>query len=111
MSQRNFLRDFDTTAFEAFLGAGLADEALYTPLGGPAAVACQVLVDRDVRDYGDDAAQVGTAYTLITFQRRQVTPRRGGSVVVGPSGDTQRFILDKEVKRDESMSRWVVTRA
>jgi len=111
MSQRVFLRDFDATAFEAFLGAGLADEALYTPPGANAAVACQVLVDRDVRDYGNDAAAVGTSYTVVTFRRSQVDPQRGARVVVDPTGAANAFTLDAEVKRDESMSRWVVTRA
>jgi hypothetical protein len=110
MSQRAFLQDFDTTAFEAFLSAGLADEALYTPPGGAAAVACQVLVDRNLRDYGEGATTVGTAYTLVTFHRSQVDPQRGARVVVDPAGAANAFLLDAEVKRDESMSRWVVTR-
>jgi len=110
MSQRAFLQDFDATAFEAFLGAGLADDALYTPPGG-AAAACQVLVDRDVREYGEGATTVGTSYTLVTFRRSQVDPQRGARVVVDPTGAANAFLLDAEVKRDESMSRWVVMRA
>jgi len=111
MSQKVFLQQFDSLLIDAFWDVGMADDAVYTAPEGGFARSCQVLVDRDVRDYGQEAAQVGTAYTLITFQRSQVTPHRGGSVVVGPIGDTQRFTLDAEVKRDESMSRWVVSRA
>jgi hypothetical protein len=111
VSQKVFLRELDRVLIDTFWAVGMADDAVYTEPGGGFARPCQVLVDHDVRDYGEEAAQVGTAYTLITFQRSQVTPRRGGSVVVGAIGDTQRFILDAEVKRDESMSRWVVTRA
>lgn len=111
MSQKAFLRELDGELVGAFMAAGMADEALYTPAGGGAAVACEVLVDRDVRDYGDDVAPVGTSYTLIAFQRSQVEPQRGATVVVDPDGDAEVFTLDAETKRDESMARWVVTRA
>lgn len=106
MSQQAFLREFDADAFACFLGAGMADTAEYTAPAGGAAIPCEVLVDRDVRDYGEDASPVATSYTLVTFQRDQVTPERGGTVVV----DSESFTLDAEVRKDESISRWVVTR-
>lgn len=106
MSQQAFLRDFDANAFGNFLAAGIADVATYTAPSGGAALACDVLVDRNVRDFGEDASLVAAAYTLVTFQRAQVTPARGGTVVV----EGESFTLDAEVRSDESISRWVVTR-
>lgn len=106
MSQKDFLRQFDAAAFACFLGAGMADTGEYTaPTGGPS-IACEVLVDRNVRDFGDDASPVSASYTLVTFQRAQVAPARGGTVVV----EGESFMLDAEVRCDESVSRWVVTR-
>lgn len=104
MSQTQFLREFDAQAINAFLDAGIADAAMYQPNALAPAVACNVLVDRNVRDFGDDAAPVATSYTLITFQRAQVQPVRGGLVTLG----AEVFVLDAEVRQDESSSRWVV---
>jgi hypothetical protein len=106
MSQQAFLRDFDNAAFATFLAAGLADVATYTTADGLTTTACDVLVDRNVRDFGEDASPVAAAYTLVTFQRAQVTPARGGTVVV----EGESFTLDAEVRSDESITRWVVTR-
>jgi hypothetical protein len=106
MSQKEFLRDFDAGAFASFIDAGMADAAMYTTADSLSTTACDVLVDRNVRDYGDDAAPVGTLYTLVTFQRAQVSPSRGGTVAV----EGESFMLDAEVRSDESISRWVVTR-
>lgn len=109
MSQRDFLQAFDTAAFAAFADAGLADAASYVAPGadGSAAVACQVLVDRDVRDFADDLAPVSTGYTRITFQLAEVQPERGGVVTVDGEG----FTLERRISQDESASRWVVIRA
>lgn len=106
MSQTSFLRDFDALAFGAFMATGMADAAMYTAPAGGAAVACQVLVDRDVRNYGDDLAPVATSYTLVSFQRSQVQPSLRGVVLI----EGESFELAQEVLRDESVSRWVVTR-
>ena len=106
MSQAKFLEDFDAAAFGDFLAAGLADVATYTAPSGGAAIPCDVLVDRNVRDFGEDASPVATSFTLVSFQRAQVTPARGGTVVV----EGEPFMLDAEVRNDESISRWVVTR-
>lgn len=106
MSQKAFLQQFDADAFACFLGAGMADTADYTAPTGGASLACEVLVDRNVRDFGEDASPVAASYTLVTFQRAQVSPARGGTVVV----EGESFMLDAEVRSDESVSRWVVTR-
>jgi len=106
MSQRDFLRAFDASAFAAFRDAGVADDALYMPPGGGAAVPCVVLVDRGLREFGDDGASVATRYVRIEFQLAEVQPTRGGKVIV----DGETFVLDADEDKDESASRWVVVR-
>ncbi len=106
MSQRAFLQTFDALAFGTFRDAGLGDAAFYTAPGADSAVACTVLVDRGLRDFGADAAPVATGYVQITFQLAEVNPVRGGRVVV--DGETYR--LDGHDERDGSASRWVVIR-
>ena len=104
MNQAAFLRDFDAAAVGAFLGAGMADDAVYTAPGGGAGVACRVLVDRDVEDFGDDAAPVSLRRTRITFQRAEVEPVAMAQVVIG----AETFTLAKRVRFDESLSVWWV---
>lgn len=111
MNQRDFLRTFDAAASQAFQAAGLADGALYyagdTAVGQP----CTVLVDRDVRDFDDTEqfAPVPAAYTLVSFELREVSPAKGGFVELLASGE--RFRLQKLVRDDASRSRWVVIHA
>ncbi|OUL25885.1 hypothetical protein BV378_14205 [Nostoc sp. RF31YmG] len=107
MSQREFLQAFDGDAFEAFREAGFGDSAVYTSPGATVGVACTVLVDRGLRDYGDDPAPVAAGYTQITFQLREVAPAHGGRVVV----DGETYVLDGHEEKDGSASRWVVLRA
>lgn len=103
MSQNDFLREFDADAFATFLGAGMGDSATYTaPAGAP--VACTVLVDRDVEDYGEDDAPVSLRRTRITFQRAEVEPVGMGQVVIG----AETFTLAKRARYDESISAWWV---
>ncbi|MEN5117504.1 hypothetical protein ABE488_09250 [Luteimonas sp. TWI662] len=112
MNQRDFMRAFDAAAGQAFQAAGLADSALYydtadTAVGRP----CTVLVDRDVRDFDDSEqfAPVPAAYTLISFELRDVSPAKGAIVELLPSGE--RFRLQKLIRDDASRSRWVVIHA
>ncbi len=107
MSQRDFLQAFDGDAFEAFQLVAFGDSAVYTQAGVSVGVACTVLVDRGLRDYGDDPAPVAAGYTQITFQLREVAPARGGRVVV----DGETYVLDRHEESDGSASRWVVLRA
>lgn len=109
MSQRDFMQAFDAAAFDAFFGAGLADEAMYTAPGAEP-LPVSVLVDRGRRDFGDDAAPVSTQYVRITFQRSQVQPRKQARVEILPDGEAFRLVHETE-DSDESASRWVVERA
>lgn len=104
MSQSAFLRDFDAAAFTALADCGLADAATYRATPSAAPVDCTVLVDRDVRDFGDDVAPVSTAYTRVIFQRGQVQPARGGIVSI----EGVDYVLADRISEDESASRWVV---
>lgn len=104
MSQKDFLREFDAAAIGAFLDGGMADDATYTPPGGGAGVPCQVLVDRDVEDFGEDDAPVSLRRTRIAFQRAEVEPVAMGQVVVG----AETFTLAKRTRYDESLSAWWV---
>lgn len=104
MSQRDFLQGFDAMAFGAFFDAGIADAATYTPPGGGAGVACQVLVDRGVRDFGTDEAPVSTFRVLVTFQLSQVSPKEEGAVEIG----AETFTLVQRLREDESISQWGV---
>lgn len=104
MSQAAFLRDFDAAAFAALADCGLADAATYRATAAAAPVDCTVLVDRDVRDFGDDVAPVSTAYTRVIFQRIQVQPVRGGIVTI----EGVDYELADRIGEDEAASRWVV---
>jgi len=132
MSQAAFLRQFDAMAFGAFANAGLADAARYLtpaqvqvlaqiaahdpdspdePPAAPAPVACTVLVDHNVEDFGDDAAPVSVYRTRITFQRAELVPEQGGQVSILDSADavTGVYVLVQRTGRnDESASAWWV---
>ena len=105
MSQIAFMKDMDAAIIGAFLDAGMADTATYTPPGGGAGVACNVLVDRNLVQYGADGAPVATRRTAVTFQLAEVaSPERLGKVVV----DGSEYELDFEDANDGSLSRWLV---
>ncbi|HEY0201753.1 MAG TPA: hypothetical protein VGC24_08685, partial [Burkholderiaceae bacterium] len=69
---------------------------------------CVVLVDRELREYGDDGAPVATRYVRITFQLSEVQPVRGGRVTLDQDGSS--YVLDGDEDLDGSSSRWVVLR-
>lgn len=105
MSQKAFLRAFDRAAIGSFMAAGMADAAQYTAPGvGAVPVSCGVMVDRGTQVWGDDASPVALGEISIAFQRSQVTPERGGTVVV--DGDTYR--LTDKLRDDASLVRWLV---
>lgn len=104
MSQAAYLRDFDAMAFAALADCGLADAAIYRATITATPVDCTVLVDREVRDFGDDVAPVSTAYTRVIFQRIQVQPVRGGIVAI----EGVDYELADRIGEDEAASRWVV---
>lgn len=105
MSQKSFLQAFDQAAIGRFMAAGMADAATYTgPVTGAVPVACDVMVDRGTQVWGDDASPVALGEINIAFQSTQVTPDRGGIVVV--DGDTYR--LTDKLEDDGSLVRWLV---
>lgn len=114
MSQRTALQQLDATIMGKMLGAGLADAAEYLASDAAPGVdptPCNVLVDRDVQMYGDDVAEVAAPKTLITLFLAQVAaPVRASVVTINPGTPAaESFKLDAQTKRDESLSRWVVS--
>ena len=104
MSQKAALAALDTSIHAAFAGAGLADSGLYTAPGGETAVACRVYVDRDVQLRGEFGQIVGKR-TEVAYLRADVTPVRGGTLVV--DGDT--FVNVEPIEgSDGSIDRWLV---
>ena len=107
MNQTAFLQELDAGIVGAFADAGMADAATYTPPGGGTAVACSVLVDRNVQFFGDDGAEiVGTRDLVSLFLSEVAAPARGGTVTLTATSEVLK--LDQPDARDESMSRWVV---
>lgn len=107
MSQRETIRDLDASLIAAFKDAGLADDAVYTPPGGGAPIACEVLVDEGIAEFGEDLATVVGRRTLVSLMLRQVpNPVREATVLV----DGVTYVLDTPESRDQSIDRWVVTR-
>lgn len=107
MSQRQMLQDLDATLVSAFMDAGMADAAVYTPPGG-SGTACRVLVDDQVEVYGDGPGEVAGHRTLVTLFLSEIpTPRQGAQVVI--AGEPT-YTLVEIFERDQSRERWVVTR-
>jgi hypothetical protein len=104
MSQRAALQALDADLMAAFKDAGLADAGTYTPPGGGAAVAVDVMVDRGVEIFGDEGNGIPAPAVTVTLLLAQVSPAKGGTVIA--DGDT--FILCDELQRDESRVRWTV---
>lgn len=108
MSQRDALRALDDRVLGMLRRAGLSDAGEFRAAGLPAGApgtACDVLVDRDVRLFGDDDAEVATPHVVVTLYHAQVQPSRGATVVVG----AETFRLEALLSQDESKSRWVVS--
>jgi len=104
MGQVDTLRDLDASIVGAFVGAGLADAATYTPAGGGTALPCQVLVDRAAQFFGEVGEVAGRRIVVSLFLAEVPSPSRGGVVTVG----TEQFRLSELDLLDDSMSRWVV---
>lgn len=107
MTQRDRLRSLDARIMRSMNAAGLADSPLFWPKGAEPdtpGTPCDVYVDRDVRMYGEDDAEVPTKHIVLTLFLAQVQPHRGATVVLGD----EIFKLDAEVTSDESRARWVV---
>lgn len=107
MSQADALRAMDATIMAVMQAAGIADRPVFRPKGsGPdtQGIQCDVYVDRDVRLFGDDDAEVATPHIVVTMLRAQVEPHRGATITVGD----ETFKLEAELTKDESRARWVV---
>lgn len=100
MTQQATLRALDAEIMTAMKAAGLADAAMYgvTP--------CQVYVDRAAAFFGDAGEVAGTRMT-VAFLLAEVTPARGGTVII----DSASYTLTEKVAQDESLATWVVTGA
>lgn len=108
--------EMDALIFGAMAAAGLNDPGWYVPPGQPAsaAVRCDVMIDRDVEIYGDERTEVAARVVTATFQRGQVDPKRGGTIVLGLdplSPSAERFAVKDQLSLDESQSVWMVTDA
>lgn len=108
--------EMDALIFSAMADAGLSDLGWYVPPGQPttAAVQCNVMIDRDVEIYGDEQTEVAARVVTASFQRFQVDPKRGGTIVLGldPLSPTaERFAVKDQLSLDESLSVWMVTDA
>lgn len=104
MSQKAFMQAFDQAAIGSFMAAGMADPAEYTAPAGGAAIPCDVMVERGTQVWGDDGMPVALGEISIAFQRAQVVPEKGGTVVV--ESDTYR--LTDKLRDDASLVRWLV---
>lgn len=103
MSQRDALQAMDADIVAAFVAAGLADTATYTPPGGGTALPCQVMVDRNVEIFAEGGADVPTRGIVIALQLAEVpAPARGGVVAIG----TEQLQLVAKVDADESLEKW-----
>ena len=95
----SFNASFDALAVGAFRGAGLADDAMYTPSTGGLAIPCKVFVDRGVVLQGTQS-QVITDTTLITAFVADIgaAPKGGARFQIG----AERFTVDSINNKDES---------
>lgn len=100
MGQQSTVRALDAEIMACMLAAGLADQATY---GG---TSCRVYVDRAAQFFGGDGEVVGTRMT-VGFLLAEVTPARGGTVVI----DSVSYTLTEKVSQDESLATWVVVSA
>lgn len=99
-----FLQSFDATAHAAFLGAGIADEASFVAHAGATAVACRVMVDRDVEAFGFDSRTVNSMVVISALVAEVGSPRRGAVFTIG----AERFVVDAVLDADEGVVRMQV---
>lgn len=105
MSQAATLRAFDAAAAAAFLEAGAADEATYTPPGGGTPIDCTVLVDREHQEFGDGGEPISGQRVVVTVFLAEIDdPKQGALVTVG----AESWVLYRELLRDESRAQWTV---
>lgn len=103
-----FLAEFDALARDAFVGAGMADSAVYRSTPSAPAVNCTVLVDRSVEraDEIGNVVVIGNAVRITAF-RDQIAarPPLNAQFVLDPSGANEVLTVGEIERADES--RWV----
>ena len=99
-----WLNEFADIAADAFLAAGIADNASYVAQPGAAAVACRVMVDRDVEAFGFDSRVAARMVVIGALVADVGSPRRGAAFVIG----SERFVVDAVLDADEGMVRMQV---
>lgn len=110
MSQREFLREFDADASDAFMDAGIADTATYKPcgIGSTAIPDVSVLIDRSVA-YQDTLSGIVSYSIQLTAFRSEIgegNPPKGSTFTVGE----EVFVVDRiEPTSDESRVLMTVT--
>lgn len=107
MSIAALLRDVDADELQALKDIGAIDETSYTPPGdNQTAIPCDVYVE-DVKLEGvGETAQTVAPVRLVEFKREQVSPVRGGTVVI----DAATYRLESLFKHDSAKSVWTVNR-
>jgi hypothetical protein len=110
MSQLDTLRRLDAAILGPIKRAGISDVPVFRAKGvvPPApGTPCDAYIDRDVRLYGDDEAEVATLHTTVTVFFAQVDPHRGATLTLGD----ETFKFEAEVSHDESSALWAVVKA
>jgi len=107
MNQTGFMQAYFAESLAAFARAGLADVISYQPKSGAAPVGCIAMIDRDVRDFGDDSAPLGYPHVVITLARADAPkPVTGDAVSLPATGETWK--LEHRIGGDEVMTQWLV---
>lgn len=105
MSQRDWMRAFDRSAFSAFAGVGISDTGTYRSPDGDDTAITYVYDESQMVDVGDGTP----AYIRdrqIGLQLAEVSPEANG-LVIGDDGRTWRLVAPTG-ERDDSLSYWTV---
>lgn len=102
------LASLDDACFAAFLGAGLADAAVFYPDGDGVGIPCKVLLDRSIQFQNQTSGVVSNA-TTITVRRAEIgraDPDTDSFFTIG----AETFVVDRLIETsDESRAVLMVT--
>lgn len=93
---------FDDIAHAAFADAGIADHGTYTFDGE--ALPCRVMIDRNPVVQGEVVDSYASVPEASIFLADIPDPQQGAILTVG----TESWQLESEVRRDESIARFVL---